>query len=65
MSSRTYQGRDGQTRFSNDIYLTDVQFLNRPQAMGSGDDGGYGYVGEAADSGEFNSGMDDADDLPF
>jgi hypothetical protein len=33
--------------------------------MGSGDDGGYGYVGEAAGSGDFNSGMDDADDLPF
>ena len=65
LSSRTYQARDGQPRFSNDITLTDVQFLNRPQAMGSGDDGGYGYVGEAAGSGDFGSGMDDADDLPF
>ena len=65
LSSRTYQGRDGQTRFSNDISLTDVQFLNRPQAMGSGDDGGYGYVGETAGSGDFGPGMDDADDLPF
>ena len=63
LSSRTYQGRDGQTRFSNDISLTDVQFLNRPQAMGSGDDGGY--VGETAGSGDFGPGMDDADDLPF
>jgi single-strand DNA-binding protein len=63
LSSRTYQGRDGQTRFSNDISLTDVQFLNRPQAMGSGDDGGY--VGEAAGSGDFGPGIDDADDLPF
>jgi single-strand DNA-binding protein len=27
LSSRTYQTRDGQTRFSNDISVTDVQFL--------------------------------------
>jgi single-strand DNA-binding protein len=27
LSSRTYQTRDGQTRFSNDIRVTEVQFL--------------------------------------
>jgi single-strand DNA-binding protein len=28
LSSRTYQTRDGQTRFSNDISVTEVQFLS-------------------------------------
>jgi single-strand DNA-binding protein len=28
LSSRTYQARDGQTRFSNDIAVTEIQFLS-------------------------------------
>ena len=28
LSSRTYQTRDGQTRFSNDIAVTEIQFLS-------------------------------------
>jgi single-strand DNA-binding protein len=28
LSSRTYQTRDGQTRFSNDISITEIQFLS-------------------------------------
>jgi single-strand DNA-binding protein len=30
LKSRTYQTRDGQTRFSNDVTVTEVQFLSRP-----------------------------------
>ena len=30
LKSRTYQARDGQTRFSNDVAVTEVQFLSRP-----------------------------------
>ena len=70
LSSRTYQTRDGETRFSNEITLNDVQFLSRPGGMGAGGDDG-GYVGEAAGYGNFGSRgdmgppTDDADDLPF
>ena len=61
LRSRSYEGRDGQTRFVNEISLTDVQFLGRPSGMG-GDDSPY----------EVESGIgdgvpptDDVDDLPF
>ncbi|MDE0824891.1 MAG: single-stranded DNA-binding protein [Dehalococcoidia bacterium] len=63
MSSRTYEGRDGQTRVSIDVFLNDVQFLGR-----GGDSGGSGSneyepgVGAIADEGP---GMDSVDDLPF
>src|ERR671918_501483 len=30
LKSGTYQTRDGQTRFSNDVTVTEVQFLSRP-----------------------------------
>ena len=58
---RSYEGRDGQTRWVNEISLTDVQFLGRPS----------GTAGEAApydvDQGMIDSGTptDDVDDLPF
>ena len=62
-SSRSYEGRDGQMRNSNDISLTDVQFLG-----GRGQDGG----GEAASYGPGPSSVpaeppnfDAVDDLPF
>ncbi len=65
LSSRSYEGRDGTTRFSNDISLTDVQFLG---GRGGDGDGGYGTtpyesgVGAMADDGPD---MDSVDDLPF
>jgi single-strand DNA-binding protein len=39
LSSRTYQTRDGQTRFSNDIRVTEVQFLGSGSAGVSTDQG--------------------------
>ena len=67
MSSRTYEGRDGTTRVSIDVFLNDVQFLGR-----GGDGGGDG----APDSAPFEAGVgamadespmdnDPVDDLPF
>ena len=63
LRSRTYQGNDGQTRFSNDITLTEMQMLGR---RGDSMDEGTPYGGGA---GRVNDGpgMDegDVDDLPF
>ena len=58
---RSYQDREGQTRFSNDISLTDVQFLGR--STGPGDEAAP-YDTEPG-MGEPIAGTDDADDLPF
>ena len=60
LSSRTYQGNDGQTRFSNDITLTDMQMLGRRSENDAG--GAYEYGGGRANDGP---GVDDVDDLPF
>ena len=60
LSSRTYQGNDGQTRFSNDITLTDMQMLGRRSENDAG--GAYEYGGERAN---YGPGVDDVDDLPF
>ena len=62
LHSRSYEGRDGQTRFVNEINLTDVQFLGRGSDTG-GDANAYapGPAG-MADEGPP---MDDIDDLPF
>ena len=63
LSTRTYETRDGQTRFSNDIRLTDVQFLRQSQGAGVGDERApYGQGGDMEDSGPP---MGDVDDLPF
>ena len=66
LSSRTYEGRDGQTRFVNEINLTDVQFLSRDTGAG-GDGGAYGYDAAPGSEGPPSEGppMDDVDDLPF
>ena len=58
LSSRTYQTQAGETRHSNDINVTDVQFLGQ-----RGDSGGEG-VGAAEAAGHHVSG-EDIDDLPF
>jgi len=61
LSSRTYEAKDGQMRFVNEINLTDIQFL-----------GGSGGTGDerppfGQDSGMTESAppLDDVDDLPF
>ena len=64
LSSRTYEGRDGQTRFVNEINLTDVQFLGRdtgPEGDGGGYDASPGSGGPPSEAPP----MDEVDDLPF
>jgi single-strand DNA-binding protein len=55
LKSRTYQGRDGQTRFSNDVMVSDMQFLGS-KAEGQRDSQG---------ATEEEPGAYDGDDLPF
>lgn len=62
LHSRTYETRDGQTRFVNEINLTDVQFLRGGSEQG-GDESGYA-PGPAGMSEEAPP-VDDVDDLPF
>ncbi len=58
---RSYEGRDGVTRWVNEINLTDVQFLSR--GTGTGDEPPpYDNDPGIMDSGPV---VDDADDLPF
>jgi single-strand DNA-binding protein len=65
LSSRTYQTRDGETRFSNDINLTDVQFLGRRgDNMGEGGGSNSPYGSSPGMAGG-NDPYDDVDDLPF
>ena len=63
LSSRTYEGRDGQTRVALDISLTDVQFLGGRGGDGDAAPASAPYeVGAVADEG---SDFDAVDDLPF
>ena len=63
MSSRTYEGRDGTTRVSLDVFLNDVQFLGGRGGDGMSDSAPYGAsVGAVADDGPD---FDPVDDLPF
>jgi single-strand DNA-binding protein len=61
LRSRSFEGRDGQMRFVNEINLTDVQFLSR--GAGGGDEASA----YAADNemGEAGPAGDAVDDLPF
>lgn len=61
LHSRSYEARDGQMRFVNEINLTDVQFLGQGSAVSEDrplydQDSGFGDAGPP---------MDDVDDLPF
>ena len=58
---RSYEGRDGQTRWVNEISLTDVQFLGRAGGPG-GEESPYGGDQDMSDGG---MPTDDIDDLPF
>ena len=63
LTSRTYQGRDGDTRVSLDINLTEMQMLGR-----RGDnmnEGGSPYNSGSGMSGGGGDPYDDVDDLPF
>ena len=59
LQSRSWQGQDGQTRFSNEIRASEIQFLD-PRGQVSGDAGGYG--GGAP---PYGAPPDDEDDLPW
>ena len=63
MSSRTYEGRDGTTRVSLDVFLNDVQFLGGRGGEGISDSSPYGAsIGAMSDDGPD---FDSVDDLPF
>lgn len=55
LSSRSWVGQDGQTRFSNEVRAQELKFL--PRAGQAAPGGGYPGDGPPAD--------DDADDLPW
>ena len=63
LHSRTYETRDGQTRFVNEINLTDVQFLSRGPDAG-GEASGYA-PGPGPGMGDEGPPMEEVDDLPF
>ena len=58
---RSYEGRDGQTRWVNEISLTDVQFLSRSAGAGE-EPAPYDNDPGTMDSGPVG---DEVDDLPF
>jgi single-strand DNA-binding protein len=58
---KSFEGRDGQTRWANDITLTDVQFLARPSGTGE-QAPPYDMDSDMAGAGPMT---DDIDDLPF
>ena len=60
LSSRTYEARDGQTRFVNEINLTDIQFLG-----GSGPGEDRAPFTQDSSLGDSAPPLDDVDDLPF
>ena len=63
LHTRTYEGNDGATRFSNEVTASEVRFLNRPDRDSEGASGG----GYGAPSSGFSQGAGPAepDDLPF
>ena len=63
LHSRTYETRDGQTRFVNEINLTDVQILSRGPDAG-GEASGYA-PGPGPGMGDEGPPMEEVDDLPF
>jgi single-strand DNA-binding protein len=61
MSSRTYEGRDGTTRVSIDVFLNDVQFLGGRGGMSDSVPSEAGVGAMPDDDPDFDS----VDDLPF
>lgn len=65
LRSRSFQGRDGETRHVNEINLTDVQFLGSTGGGAPGQGAGAPYEsGQGTAMGE-PAEFDDIDDLPF
>ena len=65
LSSRSYEARDGTTRFSNDISLTDVQFLGGRGGDGDGAPASAPYESGAGAMADEAPEFDAVDDLPF
>ena len=61
LRSRSYEGRDGQQRFVNEINLADVQFLGQ----GSGAKGEESPYAPEAGTDTDSPPVDEIDDLPF
>ena len=61
LRSRSYEGRDGQQRFVNEINLADVQFLGQ----GSGAKGEESLYAPEAEKDTDSPPVDEVDDLPF
>ena len=61
LNSRSWQGQDGQNRFSNEITADRVVFLDGPGGQGGGDQGFGGDQGEPPPVAE----EEDAEDLPW
>jgi single-strand DNA-binding protein len=57
LKSRTYQTQGGETRFSNDVTVSEFQFLGKPLAPAKAGGDGHSNQDEAP--------LDDIDDLPF
>jgi len=65
LHSRSYEGRDGQLRFVNEINLTEVQFLRGGAGGGGGGGEDRSPYGSVSGMGDEGPPMDDVDDLPF
>ena len=65
LRSRSFEGRDGQMRFVNEINLTDVQFLRGGAASGAGVGEDRSLYGRGSGGEDEGPPMDDVDDLPF
>ena len=61
LRSRSYEGRDGQTRFVNEINVTDVQFLGGGNQMGED----RPVNGQDSMAPNEPQAFEDIDDLPF
>jgi single-strand DNA-binding protein len=61
LHSNTYQGNDGQTRFTNEIIASRIIFLDRP---GGGEQGGAEFGGGVSGSPDARD-ASTPDDLPF
>ena len=62
LRSRSFEGRDGQTRFVNEIMANDVRFLDTAASRAADFPGGVDQAGGVEQTGE--PGID-PDDLPF
>ncbi len=64
MQTRSWEGQDGQKRYTTELVAQEVKFLGgRDGGGGRGDSGGFGGAGFA--TGPDNEGDIDPDDLPF